>query len=107
MKARFDFRMGHATFPSHRAFSFLVAAMFIAAGCETAHKLNPNPPRYRPTNIFYKSKALDPTIKRVAVLPIATALPSQSLQSGIDMLQPLLYAELDKTKRFDLMKIGR
>ena len=85
--------------------AFLGVAVSLAAGCHT-HKLDLHPQRYKPTNLYYKSKVLDPKIKRVAVLPLATSLSSESLQAGIDMLQPLVYAELDKTKRFELMIVS-
>ena len=106
MKARFDSWLRDATLRRDRAIFLVFVTLFVVAGCRTMHKLDINQVRYKPTNLYYKSKTLDPAIRRVAVLPIATTLPSQSLQAGIDMLQPLVYAELDKTKRFDLLIVS-
>jgi hypothetical protein len=106
MKARFDSRpTGPRAIADH--FTTLLAVFcLVLTGCHT-HKLSVNQAKYKPTNVYYKSKVLDPKLKRVAVLPLSTSLSSESLQAGIEILQPLVHAELDKTKRFELMIISQ
>ena len=48
---------------------------------------------------------LDPEVKRVALLPMTALLPTETFQAGIDSLQPILRAELDKTKRFEVIVV--
>jgi hypothetical protein len=73
------------------------------------HRLNqikfPPETRYKPTNIYRKSMALDPEVKRVAILPMTTLQPTEAFQAGVDSLQPLLHAELEKAKRFEMIVV--
>jgi hypothetical protein len=41
-----------------------------------------------------------------AVLPISPVTPTEALQAGVESCQPLLQAELDKTKRFELIIVS-
>jgi hypothetical protein len=104
MKARLDFSIKQVA-PRLVAVVALLAAAIALAGCDT---FKPHLPevRYRPTNVYIKSKTLDPQIKRVAVLPLTTSLPTESLLAGVDLLQPLVRAELEKTKRFELLIVS-
>jgi hypothetical protein len=61
--------------------------------------------RYKPTNIYKKDLALSPDIKRVAVLPLTTLQPTEAFLAGASSLQPLLHAELEKAKRFELIAV--
>jgi len=86
------------------------AAAVLSAGC---HVLPPLPntvqdmgPRYRPSNIYRPTNALPSQIKRVAVLPLITPGSTAFLQAGIETLSPLLYAELEKCKRFEVIPIS-
>jgi len=80
-------------------FGCLVAAV-LGAGC---HVLPPLPsavqdmgPRYHPSNVYRRTNALPPQIRRVAVLPIVTFGSTPFLKEGRDSLGPLLCAELEK-----------
>jgi hypothetical protein len=48
---------------------------------------------------------MDPEVKRVAVLPMTTLQPTEAFQAGVDSLQPLLHAELEKAKCFEMICI--
>jgi hypothetical protein len=63
-------------------------------------------PRYHPTNIYIKSPTLDPFLRRVAVLPISPVTPTEALQAGVESYQSILQAELEKTKRFELIIVS-
>jgi hypothetical protein len=80
----------------------------LLAGCDTYpyHIKIPPETRYKPTNIYRKGLALDPEVKRVAVLPMTTLQPTQAFQAGVVSLQPLLHAELEKAKRFELITVS-
>jgi hypothetical protein len=87
-----------------------VMSSVLSAGC---HILPPFPnavqdmgPRYRPTNIYRRGNSLPAQIKRVAVLPIVTPGSSAYLQAGVEILGPLLYAELEKSKRFEVIPVS-
>lgn len=64
--------------------------------------------RYRPSNFYVnpKFRVLGTDLKRVAVLPITTASSTETFMDGAQLLQPLVSAELEKTKRFDLVLIS-
>jgi len=85
----------------------LVPALLLA-GCashsiDVAHMADI---RYQPSNFYPpKGTVLDPALKRVAILPIATVASTEALQAGAQQLQPLVCAELEKTKRFDLVSV--
>jgi hypothetical protein len=81
--------------------------VLLAAGCVT-HSFDVEgiaDVRYRPSNVYLKSKTLDPQLKRVAVLPITTGPATETSIAGSQLLQPLISAELQKTKLFDLVVI--
>jgi hypothetical protein len=90
-------------------FGCLVAAV-LGAGC---HVLPPLPsavqdmgPRYHPSNVYRRTNALPPQIRRVAVLPIVTFGSTPFLKEGRDSLGPLLCAELEKCKRFEVIPVS-
>jgi hypothetical protein len=109
MRALFDRMRG-----SWRGLARLLPGVCVAwllSGCDTTDlsylsnlKLQPET-RYKPTNIYRKYVALDPEVKRVAVLPMTTLQPTEAFQAGVDSLQPLLHAELEKAKRFELIAV--
>jgi hypothetical protein len=78
---------------------------WLLCGCETPHIRSPLEARYKPTNIYRKGLILDPEVKRVAILPMTTLQPTEAFQAGVDSLQPLLHAELDKAKRFEIIVV--
>jgi hypothetical protein len=79
----------------------------MAAGCKSfqisGYQLGPS---YRPTNIYRRYDTLPLEIKRVAVLPLSSATPTALAAAGIDALEPILYAELEKTKRFEVIPVS-
>ncbi len=60
---------------------------------------------YKPGNIFIKAPVMDPEVKRVAILPMTSLHPTEAFQAGVDSLQPLLHAELEKAKRFEIILV--
>src|SRR5580658_9162619 len=85
-----------------------VSVALLLTGCDTPHIQHVHFPaevRYKPSNIYRKDFALDPEVKRVAVLPMTTLQPTEAFQAGVDSLQPLLHAELEKAKRFELIVV--
>ena len=87
-----------------------LAAAILSVGC---HILPPLPnqvqdmgPRYRPTNIYRQTNALSPQIRRVAVLPIITPGSTEFLKVGVETLGPILYAEIEKCKRFEVIPVS-
>jgi len=85
-----------------------VSVALLLAGCDTPHIQHVHFPaevRYKPSNIYRKDFALDPEVKRVAVLPMTTLQPTEAFQAGVASLQPLLHAELAKSKRFELIPV--
>jgi len=82
-----------------------VGVALLLCSCETSRIKFPPETRYKPTNIYRMGIALDPDVKRVAILPMTTLQPTQAFQAGVDSLQPLLHAELEKTKRFEMITV--
>jgi hypothetical protein len=85
----------------------MLLGLVALAGCDSIPKPHLPEAHYHPSNVFYKDKVLDPTVKRVAVLPMTTSIPAETLQAGIDLFQPLVNAELEKSKRFDLFIVSK
>jgi hypothetical protein len=77
----------------------------LLSGCEAPKVRNPLETRYKPTNVYKKGLAMDPEVKRVAILPMTTLQPSEAFLAGVDSLQPLLHAELEKAKRFEIIVV--
>jgi hypothetical protein len=82
-----------------------LALPFLLSGCAFHKPQMPFEARYRPSNIYSKGPMLDPDVKRVALLPMASQLPTETFQAGVESLQPLLQAELEKTKLFDVVVV--
>jgi hypothetical protein len=92
-----DFRLA-------RLLTGLAAVLFLPA-CQTRTIHLAPQAHYKPTNVYRKAPFLDPDIKRVALLPMTALLPTEAYQAGIDSLQPLLHAELEKSKRFEVIVV--
>ena len=93
-------------------FAGLLAAMLLA-GCEdlkdlkeqvTGHETGA---RYQPVNVYRKSDMLPVQLKRVAVLPLTTAQSSQDQEAGVDTLEPVLHAELERSGAFEVIAVSR
>jgi hypothetical protein len=82
-----------------------LALPLLLSGCESNRPQMPLETRYQPQNIYRKGLVLDPTVKRVALLPMAPLLATETFQAGVDALQPLLQAELEKTERFEVIVV--
>jgi hypothetical protein len=100
MRALRDFRAGRA-FQALALFPALLAVGCASHSIDVAHVADI---RYKPSNI-YGAKVLDPRLKRVAILPITTVSSTEALVAGAQLMQPLVGAELEKTKRFDLVTV--
>jgi hypothetical protein len=90
-------------------------AAWLAAGCSSTYLSSPYLPTqvqdlgpgYKPSNIYLRAPALPADLKRVALLPLTTTTPTQFLEAGAESLEPILYAELEKSKRFELVPVSR
>ncbi len=84
-----------------------VGLAVMAVGCKSfqisGYQLGPS---YRPTNIYRRNDLLPLEIKRVAVLPVSSASPTALTAAGVEALEPILYAELEKTKRFEVIPVS-
>jgi len=77
----------------------------LLCACDTPKIKLTQAPRYKPSNVYCKGLAMDPEVKRVAVLPMTTLQPTEAFQAGVDSLQPLLHSELAKAKRFEMIVV--
>ncbi len=79
----------------------------LVGGCYSMPKsLDDLGPRYKPTNIYRRSEFLPPQIRRVAVLPLTTPASSALLSAGVADLETVLYAELEKSGRFEVIPVS-
>ncbi|HEY3862385.1 MAG TPA: hypothetical protein VGO59_10895 [Verrucomicrobiae bacterium] len=76
---------------------------WLLCGCTTTKIHTPLESRYKPTNVYRKGLILDPDVRRIAILPMTTLQPTESFLAGVDSLQPLLRAEIEKSKRFEMI----
>ncbi len=77
----------------------------LCSGCNSRPTHTPLDPFYKPSNIYLRGPTLDPAVKRLALLPMAPLLPTETFQAGVDSLQPVLRAELEKSKRFEVIVV--
>ena len=82
-----------------------LGAAWLLCACEIPKISSPLETRYKPSNIYVKGMVMDPEVRRVAILPMTTLQPTEAFQAGVDSLQPLLHAELEKAKRFEMIVI--
>jgi hypothetical protein len=90
-------------------FRGISSATALAALLLTGCSMLPRPvtfAKYQPTNIFRKSDLLPPNVKRLAILPLTVSDSTTLLQNGAVVLQPALYTELEKTKRFEVIVVS-
>jgi hypothetical protein len=59
----------------------------------------------RPENVFARTPVLPPKLQRVAVLPLAAASPGADLSDGCEALQPVLFDELVRTEKFEVVAV--
>jgi hypothetical protein len=90
----------------------LLAACLVT-GCKTSISTSLPPaiqdfgPSYKPSNVFLRTKILPAEVKRVALLPLTITASTDLLESGVETLEPVIYAELEKTKRFEVIPVTR
>lgn len=82
----------------------------LSVGC---HVLPPLPntvqdmgPRYHPTNIYRPTNSLPWEVKRVALLPLVAPESTDFLEAGLEAMRPLVYSELEKCKRFEVIPVS-
>jgi hypothetical protein len=107
----------------------LAGAMGVLAGCASPGAVMVDlHPLYKPDNIYLappsnhnepesptghpqystgRAGQLPGEIKRVAVLPVSCAERQTDLAAGRDALEPILLAELIKTKHFEVVQVSR
>jgi hypothetical protein len=77
------------------------------AGCASVPKsLDEIGPRYKPTNIYRRVEVLPPYLRRVAILPLTTPSSTAVLSAGAADLGTVLYAELEKSGRFEVIPVS-
>jgi hypothetical protein len=59
----------------------------------------------QPENVFARPSALPPSLRRVAVLPLAAESPEADLPEGCEALQPVLLDELVRTEKFEMVPV--
>lgn len=89
---------GLCSFPA-RALSLTVC--FLLGGCSSPGFLQA---KYKPDNVFYWNQTLPPTLQRVAILPLTA---DRGCDYTVDRcaLEEVLYSELVKTKRFEVVRM--
>ena len=79
---------------------------FLLAGCATIPLSDSvTGPSYQPSNFSRVNAKLPGQLRRIALLPLTTRFADFDTETGRDQLQPLLAAELAKTKAFELVVV--
>ncbi len=83
-------------------------AIFGLSGCKMITTQVPElAPNYQPTNIYRQGDVLPAQIRRVAVLPLTTTTsPTALLEAGVEGLKTIVYAELEKSARFEVIQVS-
>jgi hypothetical protein len=81
--------------------------LIVGAGCKTTRLAEPVlGPGYQPQNVYHSFKQLPISIRRVAVLPTTCDATRSDVQSGRDLLAPVIAEELGKTKKFEIITVA-
>ena len=84
----------------------LIALSITMTGCQNApFHITLLQKSYRPDNTFAYPPKLSLNIQRVAVLPIAAESADNSLPEGCAAMTPVLWDQLTKTKKFELVAV--
>jgi hypothetical protein len=83
-----------------------VLCVLLFSGCATQTR-NAAAVGHRPVNVFSYAPHLPSTLQRVAVLPLVFEQPQADLPEGCEALNPALFDELVKTKRFEVVSVSR
>lgn len=81
-------------------------AVVILTGCRTIPLPGSGTQVYQPDNIYKNAPDLALHVRRVAVMPLAALGRSSDLADGREALEPVLLAELVKTKRFEVVPVS-
>jgi hypothetical protein len=85
--------------------ALMLTLLFV--GCAPIPKsLDEIGPRYKPVNIYRSGPVLPAHIRRVAVLPLTIPTSSALLEAGVAGLETVLYAELEKSGRFEVIPVS-
>jgi hypothetical protein len=85
----------------------LFAACMILAGCAMLTSATVTFGQdLKSQNVFSSSPVLPKDLKRVVVLPLTCEKSRTDLSSGCEILDPILQAELVKTKKFEVVPVG-
>jgi hypothetical protein len=80
----------------------IAACLF--SGCASSQTLRTRlSPSYQAENVFAWSSVLPGNVKRVAVLPLGCDPKDADLVEGREALEPVLRAELSKTRKFEVL----
>lgn len=60
---------------------------------------------YHPSNIYRHYTLLPGNVSRVALLPLTTTSDDSLMEGGTEALEPLIYSELEKIKRFEVIPV--
>jgi len=61
---------------------------------------------YQPENVFLQAAVLPRNVRRVAVMPLACEDQRRDLADACDMFNPILPAELVKTRKFEVVSVS-
>jgi hypothetical protein len=78
-------------------FGWLAAGMLFGSIIQAAD--------YQPANVFVRPPAWPPDLRRVAVLPLAAESLGADLPEGCEALQPVLFDELVRTEKFEVVSV--
>jgi hypothetical protein len=81
----------------------LVISMFCIFGISRVECADSPDQNLQIKNIFRSSPSLPATLKRVLILPLACETKPVDLTGGAEILNPVLQAELVKTKKFEVV----
>jgi hypothetical protein len=80
-----------------RLFGWLAAGVLFGSVIQAADS--------QPANVFGRPSALPPNLRRVAVLPLATESLEADLPDGCAALQPVLFDELVRAEKFEVVSV--
>jgi len=84
----------------------IVALSAVLCGCQSAPlRLSVLQRSYRPDNVFVYPPKLSLKLQRVAVLPLAAETAANNLPEGCAALSTVLWEQLVKTKRFEVVTV--
>jgi hypothetical protein len=84
----------------------LLVICALLTGCSTPHQYSEAPgSQSNPYNVYSTGHALPADLKRVALLPLVTDGRYGEMIDGCETLDPVLNAELIKTKRFEVARV--